>query len=137
VIRTRTRLVRADGTDWAWRLSLKVCGGRDSLTARLLVNASGPWVAGGAERALRRPRPAPVPLLDAATLSSNGDSAAHLSASEDRRAGFAIPYERDFTLIGTTQEAYPAAPWRRAPTALLPCAPRRARFCAIRSPQAC
>jgi glycerol-3-phosphate dehydrogenase len=76
VIRTRTRLVRADGTDWAWRLSLKVCGGRDSLTARLLVNASGPWVAGGgAERALRRPLPAPVPLLNAATLSSDGDSA--------------------------------------------------------------
>jgi glycerol-3-phosphate dehydrogenase len=119
VIRTRARLVRADGADGAWRLSLKVRGGPESLTARVLVNASGPWVAGVAERALRRPQPAVVPLLKGSHIVVRrrfDHDCAYLFASEDRRAGFAIPYQHDFTLIGTTQEAYPAEPGIVAPS---------------------
>ncbi|HXW29402.1 MAG TPA: glycerol-3-phosphate dehydrogenase [Xanthobacteraceae bacterium] len=113
VIRTRTRLVRAEGEDREWRLSLKVRGGRDRVTARVVVNASGPWAAGVAERVLRRPLRGPVPLLKGSHIVVRrrfGHDRAYLFASEDRRAGFAIPYEHDFTLIGTTQEAHPAEP---------------------------
>jgi glycerol-3-phosphate dehydrogenase len=113
VIRTRTRLVRADSEDSAWRLSLKVRGGRDRVTARVLVNASGPWVAGVAERVLRRPLREPVSLLKGSHIVVRrrfGHDRAYLFASEDRRAGFAIPYQHDFTLIGATQEAHPAEP---------------------------
>jgi glycerol-3-phosphate dehydrogenase len=113
VIRTRTRLVRADAEDREWRLSLKIRGGRDRVTARVLVNASGPWVAGVAERVLRRPLQAPVPLVNGSHIVVRrrfGHDGAYLFASEDRRAAFAIPYEHDFTLIGSTQEAHPAEP---------------------------
>jgi glycerol-3-phosphate dehydrogenase len=119
VIRTRTRLVRADGEGGDWRLSLKIRGGRDSATARVLVNASGPWVAGVAERVLRRRLPGPVPLLKGSHIVVRrrfGHDCAYLFASEDRRAGFAIPYQHDFTLIGTTQEAHPAEPDVVAPS---------------------
>jgi len=118
VIRTRTRLVRADSEDRAWRLSLKVRGGRERVTARVLVNASGPWVAGVAERVLRRPLREPVPLLKGSHIVVRrrfGHDRAYLFASEDRRAGFAIPYQHDFTLIGATQEAHPAEPDVAAP----------------------
>jgi glycerol-3-phosphate dehydrogenase len=110
VIRTRTRLVRAEGEDREWRLALKVRGGRDQVTARALVNASGPSVAGVAERVLRRPLRGPVALLKGSHIVVRrrfGHDCAYLFASEDRRAGFAIPYQHDCTLIGTTQEAHP------------------------------
>jgi glycerol-3-phosphate dehydrogenase len=113
VIRTRTRLLRAEGEDREWRLTLKARGGRDRVTARVLVNASGPWVAGVAERVLRRPLQRPVPLLKGSHIVVRrrfGHDCAYLFASEDRRAGFAIPYEHDFTLIGSTQEAHPPEP---------------------------
>jgi glycerol-3-phosphate dehydrogenase len=118
VIRTRTRLVRADGEDRQWRLSLKVRGGRDRVTARVLVNASGPWVFGVAERVLRRPLPGPVPLLKGSHIVVRrrfGHDCAYLFASEGRRAGFVIPYQDDFTLIGVTQGAHPAEPDVAAP----------------------
>jgi glycerol-3-phosphate dehydrogenase len=113
VIRTRTRLVRAEGENREWRLSLKVRGGRDRVTARVLVNAAGPWVAGVAERVLRRPLQGPAGLLKASHIVVRrrfGHDCGYLFASEDRRAAFAIPYEHDFTLIGSTQEAHPAEP---------------------------
>jgi glycerol-3-phosphate dehydrogenase len=118
VIRTRTRLARADAVDREWRLSLKVRGGRESVTARVLVNASGPWTAGVAERVLRRPLPHPVLLLKGSHIVVKrrfGHDRGYLFASRDRRASFAIPYEHDFTLIGTTQEAHPDEPDAVAP----------------------
>jgi glycerol-3-phosphate dehydrogenase len=42
-IRTRTRCVRAE-RDEVWRLILKAHGGRDVVTARVLINAAGPWI---------------------------------------------------------------------------------------------
>ena len=41
-IRTRTRVTRAERED-EWRLILNVQGRRDVSTARVLVNAAGPW----------------------------------------------------------------------------------------------
>ena len=43
VIRTRTRCIRAERST-AWRLVLEVRGRRDLATARVLVNATGPWL---------------------------------------------------------------------------------------------
>src|SRR6202045_2100972 len=45
VIRTRTRLVRADRAAEHWQLVFNARGQRESVTARVLVNAAGPWVA--------------------------------------------------------------------------------------------
>jgi len=51
-IRTRTRLVRAERED-SWRLILNVKGRREVVTARVLVNAAGPWAGVVAETVLR------------------------------------------------------------------------------------
>jgi glycerol-3-phosphate dehydrogenase len=61
VIRTRTRCVRADRSD-EWRLILEVRGRRDVATARVLVNATGPWLALFAASALQEPPPSRLRL---------------------------------------------------------------------------
>src|SRR5437667_5720000 len=53
VIRTRTRLVRAGREDDVWQLVLNTRGYREAVTARALVNATGPWVGQVAKALLR------------------------------------------------------------------------------------
>ena len=54
VIRTRTRCVRVErGADW--QLVLEVRGRRDVMSARVLVNATGPWVGTFSETVLQQP----------------------------------------------------------------------------------
>ena len=113
LIRTRTRVVRAD-RDGVWRLALKSRGGRrDIVTARVLVNATGPWVATVAAQILRRESSIPVRLVKGSHIvvpKLFGHDHAYIFQGGDGRVVFAIPYERDFTLIGTTDEDYDGDP---------------------------
>ena len=54
IIRTRTRCVRAERAD-VWRLVFEVHGRRDVTSARVLVNAAGPWVGIFADNVLHAP----------------------------------------------------------------------------------
>jgi len=113
LVRTRTRVVRAD-RDGVWRLALKSRGGRrDIVTARVLVNATGPWVATVAAQILRRESSIPVRLVKGSHIvvpKLFGHDQAYIFQGGDGRVVFAIPYERDFTLIGTTDEDYDGDP---------------------------
>jgi glycerol-3-phosphate dehydrogenase len=105
-IMPRTRVVRADRDGGSWRV--QVCrdgGGAGEVSARVLVNAAGPWVADISRLAGIRSRAAMrlvkgshivVPRLYA------GEQA-YLLQNEDRRVVFVIPFEDDFSLIGTTE----------------------------------
>ena len=114
LIRTRTRLARADRDGLVWRLALKSRGGRrEIVTARVLVNATGPWVALVAEQILRRNTSIPVRLVKGSHIvvpKLFGHDHAYIFQGGDGRVVFAIPYERDFTLIGTTDEDYDGDP---------------------------
>ena len=112
-IRTRTRLVdaRRDGTEWI--ASIDGEAGRETVRARALVNAAGPWVADvigrtGANRSERGVRLVKGSHLVVPKLY-DGDHAFMLQ-NPDRRIVFAIPYEGKYTLVGTTDE-----PWEGAP----------------------
>src|SRR5947209_19511913 len=113
VIRTRTRLARADRDGLAWRLALKSRGRREIVTARVLVNATGPWVGVVAEQILRQNSAVPVRLVKGSHIvvpKLFAHDHAYIFQSGDGRVVFAIPYERDFTLIGTTDEDYDGDP---------------------------
>jgi glycerol-3-phosphate dehydrogenase len=112
VIRTRTRLVRAEGEDREWRLSLKVRGGRDRVTARVLVNASGPWVAGVAERALRRPLQSAVSLLKGSHIVVRRRFGHDCVCSRAKIAArdSPSPMSTISPSSGATQEAHPPEP---------------------------
>ena len=82
--------------------------------AKVLVNAAGPWVAeltaGPPRPAARRAGPARQGQPHRRAESSSTHDRAYIFQNADGRIVFAIPYERDFTLIGTTDLDYDGDP---------------------------
>jgi glycerol-3-phosphate dehydrogenase len=116
---TRTRCVRAQRHERIWHARLQHADGRErQVTARALVNAAGPW----AESFLRGvAEPARGEALATRSLRLVKGSHivvprcfehdhAYIFQNPDKRIIFAIPYERDFTLIGTTDVELHADP---------------------------
>jgi glycerol-3-phosphate dehydrogenase len=112
VIRTRTRAIRAErGADW--RLILDVRGRRDLATARVLVNATGPWIKLFADGVMRDHGPVPARLDKGSHVVVRRlfeHDRGYLLQAADRRVVFALPFERDFTLIGTTDQSFAGDP---------------------------
>jgi glycerol-3-phosphate dehydrogenase len=108
VIRTRTRCIRAERRD-EWELVLNTRGRRELATARVLVNAAGPWVGSVADTVIRRPLPAPVRLVKGSHIVVRrrfAHDCGYLLQAADGRVVFALPFAQDFTLIGTTDENF-------------------------------
>lgn len=108
VIRTRTRCIRAERRE-DWELVLHTHGRREVATARVLVNAAGPWVGEVAETVIRQPLPAPVRLVKGSHIVvprrwEHDDG--YLLQAADGRVVFVLPFADDFTLIGTTDENF-------------------------------
>jgi glycerol-3-phosphate dehydrogenase len=118
VIRTRTRCVRAERGD-TWRLILNARGVREVVTARVLVNAAGAWVATVAEMVLRQ-KPSGRLRLDKGSHivvpRLYDHDRAYILQAPDGRVVFAIPFQRDFTLIGTTDQSFSGDPAIVVPT---------------------
>ena len=117
VVRTRTRCVRAERAD-VWRLILADRGRRDVLTARVLVNAAGPWVGSVAETVIRVSAPGHLRLIKGSHIVVPrlfDHDCGYILQSADRRVVFALPFARDFTLIGTTDEDFAGDPAAAAP----------------------
>ncbi|HML08614.1 MAG TPA: glycerol-3-phosphate dehydrogenase [Xanthobacteraceae bacterium] len=111
-IRTRTRCVRAERAD-GWRLTLNAQGRREVVTARVLVSAAGPWVGMVAETVLRQPPPRRLRLDKGSHIVVRRlyeHERAYLLQAADGRVVFTIPFERDFTLIGTTDRNFSGDP---------------------------
>jgi glycerol-3-phosphate dehydrogenase len=104
-ILTRTRCERLAVSGGSWQATLRSAGGERTVSARAAVNATGPWasrflaaaVPGRAQHQLRLVKGSHlvVPKLFEHRF-------AYVFQNEDRRIVFAIPYQHDFTLIGTT-----------------------------------
>jgi glycerol-3-phosphate dehydrogenase len=90
---------------------VRVAGGRE-LRARVLVNAAGPWVKRVLNERLDQPSADSVRLVRGTHVVVRrlyeGEHAFILQ-NDDRRVVFMIPYERDFTLIGTTDVPEPGS----------------------------
>jgi glycerol-3-phosphate dehydrogenase len=112
VIRTRTRCIGTErGSDW--QIVLETAGRRDIAAARVLVNATGPWLPQFAARALHGSEPLPVRLDKGSHIVVRRlfeHDRAYLFQSPDGRVVFAIPFEDDFTLIGTTDQRFEGDP---------------------------
>lgn len=113
-IRVRTRCVgaRRSGDAWLVRLEDRASGDINEISVRHIVNVAGPWVAqmlGEIEgaHAERPPRLVKGSHIVVPRLFPGGH--AFILQNPDKRIVFAIPYERDFTLIGTTDEAVDGA----------------------------
>ena len=108
VIRTRTRCVRAE-RQGEWKLVLETRGRREEVSARVLVNAAGPWIGEVADTVIRQPLPAPVRLVKGSHIvvpRRFTHDFGYLFQAADGRVVFALPFAQDYTLIGTTDENF-------------------------------
>jgi glycerol-3-phosphate dehydrogenase len=113
-ILTRTQLLSAVRTGSEWRAQLK----RDDSTllevsASAIANAAGPWVGELLRGALGRPATHSVRLVKGSHIVTQRlfeHDHAYIFQNPDKRIIFAIPYEHDYTLIGTTDIEYRGDP---------------------------
>jgi glycerol-3-phosphate dehydrogenase len=103
---TRCRCERARWEDGRWRVELKRDDGAlYSVSARALVNAAGPWAASFLQQQLQLPLPKALRLVKGSHIVVPRifeHEHAYIFQNADGRIIFAIPYEGEFTLIGTT-----------------------------------
>lgn len=107
MIRTRTRFVCARRESGAWRAEVEdvTTGAREAVQARAIVNAAGPWVMRSLNGIDHKPSPARVRLVKGSHIvvpRIHGLDHAYTLQNPDKRIVFIIPYERSFSLIGTT-----------------------------------
>ena len=112
-IMPRTRVASARRIDGAWEITLE--GVDAPVRARAVINAAGPWVGhvirdtvhAGGDNAVRLVRGSHI-----VTRRLYDHDRCYIFQGNDGRIIFAIPYEDDFTLIGTTEcdHADPSVP---------------------------
>lgn len=108
-IRTRTKVMKAERGQDLWRVMVESHGRRDSITAKLLINAAGPWAGQVAGNVLGDTEKLPLRLDKGSHIvvpKLFEHDRAYILQSPDGRVVFAIPYETDFTLVGTTDAGF-------------------------------
>ena len=108
VIKPRTRAVKAVRENDLWRVTTEntATGATETIAARALVNAAGPWVEDVLSKTGMNAG-AHVRLVQGAHIVVRklyDHDRAYIFQNGDGRIIFAIPYEDDFTLIGTTDQ---------------------------------
>ena len=109
-IMTRARVTEARREAGLWRVSL--ADGR-AFHARALVNAGGPWVGQVIRDVAHLDSRESVRLVRGSHIVTRrlfDHDKAYFFQGADGRIIFAIPYEQDFTLIGTTDRDHQGAP---------------------------
>ncbi|WP_138471504.1 glycerol-3-phosphate dehydrogenase [Poseidonocella sp. HB161398] len=108
---TRTKLTAAErhADHWVATLEDTETGETRQVSARMLVNAAGPWVGETLRGVLKVESQDRVRLVRGSHIvvpKLHGHDRAYFFQGEDGRIIFAIPYEGDFTLIGTTDQEH-------------------------------
>ncbi|VAW18358.1 Aerobic glycerol-3-phosphate dehydrogenase [hydrothermal vent metagenome] len=109
-ILTRTRVVAARRMDGEWLVDLEQADGKKfQVRAKTLVNAAGPWVEKILSEVVGVDDGKRIRLVKGSHIvvkSLFDHKKCYIFQNADGRIIFAIPYEEDFTLIGTTDEDY-------------------------------
>ncbi|MFL9961481.1 glycerol-3-phosphate dehydrogenase [Paraburkholderia sediminicola] len=113
-ILTRTKLVSAVRAGGEWRAQLQRADGTAfDVRAASMANAAGPWVGQLLQGALGRQATRSVRLVKGSHIVTRRlfeHDHAYIFQNPDKRIIFAIPYEHDYTLIGTTDLEYRGDP---------------------------
>jgi glycerol-3-phosphate dehydrogenase len=114
-IAPRTSCIAATRENGVWRLTLRDAFTAQTyeVTARTLVNAAGPWVGDVIGAVVGVNASASVRLVKGSHIVTERlfpHDRCYIFQNNDGRVFFAIPYERAFTLIGTTDLDYSGDP---------------------------
>jgi len=108
---TRTACVQLQREGDAWLATLRntLDGSERTIRARLVVNAAGPWVAeflDGHTPLPARHHPRQIRGSHVVVRKLFDHDYAYIFQAPDGRIVFALPYEGDFTLVGTTESEH-------------------------------
>ncbi len=112
-ILTRTRAVATTRHPDHWEIVTEGPAGRQVHKARALVNAAGPWVEEVIRQVAHIDTTEGVRLVRGSHIVTRklyDHDRCYFLQGTDGRIIFAIPYEQDFTLIGTTDQDHHGAP---------------------------
>ncbi|MEO0485950.1 MAG: glycerol-3-phosphate dehydrogenase [Pseudomonadota bacterium] len=103
----RWKVVTADVTDGVWALTLEntETGETRQVTSKMVVNAAGPWVGDVLRGTIKSNTREGVRLVRGSHIVTKrlfDHDKCYFFQGTDGRIIFAIPYETDYTLIGTT-----------------------------------
>ena len=104
-IMTRTKVVSAHQVDGQWDVTVENEHGQQTIRARMIVNAGGPWVGDIIHNTVGLNSSEGVRLVRGSHIVTKrlfDHDKCYFFQGTDGRIIFAIPYETDFTLIGTT-----------------------------------
>lgn len=106
-IATRTRCIAAEREEGGlWRVSVSAPGEAPRVVrARALVNAAGPWVGDVLQNVARSNVSAKVRMVKGSHIvvpRLYPEEHCYIFQNSDKRIFFVIPYQQDFSLIGTT-----------------------------------
>ncbi|WP_417680332.1 glycerol-3-phosphate dehydrogenase [Roseibium sp.] len=108
----RTKVLKAQRVEGGWEIELEdtETGKRSQMHAKMLVNAGGPWVGDIIHDTIHVDSREGVRLVRGSHIVTRrlyDHDKCYFFQGTDGRIIFAIPYETDFTLIGTTDSEHP------------------------------
>ena len=114
-INTLTKCVSLKRNDKHWKVTLKnqETQALTNVTAKLVINASGPWVDTVLNQLYPEKNNQNIRLVQGSHIivpKLYQHEKCYIFQNEDNRIIFAIPYQLDFTLIGTTDHEYQGDP---------------------------
>lgn len=115
----RTKVLTATFDGALWTIETEKNGDRSMHQARMLVNAGGPWVEDIIRQTIRINTQEGVRLVRGSHIVTKklfDHDKCYFFQGTDGRIIFAIPYEQDFTLIGTTDQEHSDASLKPACT---------------------
>lgn len=100
-----TQFIKAEVQQGLWHITYQdSCGIQQVVQAKYLINAAGPWVE-PVSQSINHSTPKHCRLIRGSHIvvpKLFEGSESYILQNSDRRIVFAIPYQKDFTLIGTT-----------------------------------
>jgi glycerol-3-phosphate dehydrogenase len=113
-IRTRTKVQKAIRSEGGWNITVVGTDGKsEMIIAKVLVNAAGPWVSEVLTQVVGRNDADKIRMVKGSHLVVDklyDHDRCYIFQNADSRICFAIPYETNYTLIGTTDEDYQGDP---------------------------
>ncbi|WP_281646845.1 glycerol-3-phosphate dehydrogenase [Parendozoicomonas sp. Alg238-R29] len=114
----RTRCTSAHRKNKGWEVELETNSTKRSVTAKALVNASGPWVADFIENSLQAKPEYGIRMIKGSHIVVpvlHDDDEAYILQNADKRIVFVIPWQGKWSMIGTTDVEYTGDPSKVAP----------------------
>ncbi|ODC03206.1 glycerol-3-phosphate dehydrogenase [Terasakiispira papahanaumokuakeensis] len=113
-VRTRCDHAEVDQEGyWLLTLSDQTTGQQWQCRSRALVNAAGPWVESFIRQQIHQKPHYGIRMIKGSHLITrrlNTDDRAYILQNQDKRIVFVLPYQKDFSLIGTTDQPYHGNP---------------------------